>query len=390
MTDEPAFHAAPILIVEDNEVNRVALERALSSRGFTNLLATASAEEALLRMEPFAPELIITDVVMPGMDGFEYCRTIRQQPQYRDLPILVQTVISEPQLRFKAFQDGATDFVSKPIYPDELYARVKVHLLNRLYLKSLTRYKRRIENELESARQMQESILPQPADISDIERACGIEVASYFKPSSELGGDFWGIKRMSSHQTACWLVDFSGHGVAAALNAFRLQAHLKEPSDLTAQPGEYLSHFNEKLLRLLATGQFATMFYGIVDTQADRLFYACACSPNPIVLRPAGKHAEVLSGAGQPLGIVPQAYETQSVPFLPGDTLVLYSDAFTETHDAGDACITEKDIMQMLQADASASAAGLVGVLIDRFNRHSGGLVADDLTLCVIKRRSLA
>lgn len=381
------IYESGILIVDDNEINRIFLEGILKSRGFTRLMAVGSAEEALEKIPMFKPEMVLLDVMMPGgMDGFNCCMEIRRQKQYYDLPILIQTSITEPELRVRAFENGATDFISKPVYPDELYARVVVHLEKRHSLKILQLYKNRVEAELEGARQLQQSILPGMAEIEDIEQRCHLDVASYFQPSSEVGGDFWGIKALFPHQAAFWLVDFSGHGVASALNAFRLQAYLKEYSPLAARPGEYISHLNDKLLSLLLRGQFATMFYGIVDTQSDNLFYACACAPHPIVLRRSTGKAEMIDGSGNPLGIGMHIYPTQAVPFASGDMLLLYSDALTETANAAGEYITVEEIMALLERYPGASASAVKEILLDYFEKHAGAWVRDDLTIAICKR----
>lgn len=383
------IYASPILIVDDNEINRIFLEKALESRGFTKLLAVESAEIALREMDRFKPELVILDIMMPVMDGFECCKRIRRMPRGTDLPILIQTTLTEPEMRVKAFKCGATDFVSKPIYPDELYARVMVHLEKRILVENLKTYKMRIEQELESARQLQYAILPQPQDVAKIEQSCRLNIASHYQPSSEIGGDFWGMKDLFPHQTALWLVDFSGHGVASALNAFRLQAYLKEHSPLAARPGEYLSHLNDKLLHLLLRGQFATMFYGIVDTQGNKLLYACACSPHPIIIRKSTGQAEMLDGSGTPLGIALQLYPTHSVTFSAGDMLLLYSDALIETPNEAGEFITEEEIIKLLIAYKGAAAAEVKEVLLDYFQKHTGGVLTDDLTIAICIRSAL-
>lgn len=383
----PHIYASGILIVDDNEINRIFLERTLKARGFNRILCVSSAEEALEKIHPFQADMVLLDLMMPGgMDGFECCATLRKQQAWHDLPILIQTSITEPQLRVKAFAMGATDFVSKPIYPDELYARVMVHLEKRHSLKTLQLYKNRIEAELENARQLQQAILPDMEEIEDIERSCALDISSHFQPSSEIGGDFWGMKNIFPHQTAFWLVDFSGHGVASALNAFRLQAYLKEHSPLAARPGEYISHLNDKLLHLLLRGQFSTMFYGIIDTQSNQLFYACACAPNPIILRKATGKAEIIDGTGTPLGIGMCFYPTQTVTFAPGDMLLLYSDALIETSGMTGEYISEEDIMRLLEEHHGAHSMGMKEIILDYFQQHAGDALRDDLTITICTR----
>lgn len=386
--DLAQIHAMPILIVDDNQINCILIERALHARGFTKLLSVGSAEEAFANLAVFNPEMVILDVMMPGgMDGFACCAALRAMPQYHQLPVLIQTAITEPQMRVKAFTMGATDFISKPVYPDELCARVMVHLEKRHGLRALQRYKTRMDAELESARQLQQAILPSREDMDELGRRCQLDVAAFFEPSSEIGGDFWGRKTLFPHQTAFWLVDFSGHGVASALNAFRLQAYMKEFAPMAARPGEYLSHLNEKLLHLLLRGQFATMFYGIVDTQSNQLLYACACAPHPIIVRGATGHAEQLDGTGTPLGIGLHTYPTQTVPFASGDTLVLYSDVVTETADAAGETLNEAVLMDHLALHPGASASMRCERLLALLRTHAGDApLADDLTLAIIRR----
>jgi len=384
-TDHASIYRLPILIVDDNDVNRLYIEQVLTARGFYNLKAVDSAEKALACIDAFNPELLILDILMPGMDGFECCNIIRQKLNQLDLPILIQTAIIAPELRVKAFENGATDFVSKPVYSDELYARVMVHLEKRLYLKNLQLYKTRVETELESARQLQCSILPQTKDISDVSKRCQLDIAAHYQPSSEVGGDFWGMKSLFAHQTAFWLIDFSGHGVAAALNSFRLQAYLMEHSPLATRPGDYLVHLNEKLLQLLLHSQFATMFYGIIDSRSNELIYSCACSPNPILLDYAKASTRILDGSGRPLGISLGQYPTASIDFHPGDVLVLYSDALTETPNQDGDFIGEKHIAHILSAYQNHPAETIRDAILDEFTKHADS-PSDDLTLVVCRR----
>ncbi len=379
--------SSPILIVDDSEVNRTFLEKTLRNKGFIKILSVESAEEALQKIAQFHTEMVILDIRMPGMDGFECCSAIRAQNHYQHLPILIQTAVTEPELRVKAFNCGATDFISKPVYPDELCARVKVHLEKRYSLETLQMYKKRVEMELETARQLQHDILPKQEELFAIEQKSSMEIAFHYRPCSEIGGDFWGINQLFPHQPAFWMVDFSGHGIASALNAFRLQAYLKEQTPLASRPGDYLTYLNEKLLYLLMRGQFATMFYGIVDIRANQLFYACACSPHPVILRKTTGRAEMIDGSGIPLGINLHLYQTQTLSFAPGDILLLYSDALLETPNAKGDYLKEEDIIALLEIHRNATAEEIKGVLLEAFAAHAGETLNDDLTFAILMRK---
>lgn len=381
-----ALRASSILVVEDNEISRLFLHKTLQQNGFTRVTVVESAEAALAQLEEIRPELMILDLMLPGMDGFECCRRLRALPRYHDLPVLVQTAITEPELRVKAFDHGATDFVSKPVYADELVARVRVHLEKRHASKILMQYRDRTARELESARLLQQSILPAARELEDIHEYCGLEVASHYQPCSEIGGDFWGIKRLFPHQAALWLVDFSGHGVASALNAFRLDAYLKEHSLTASRPGDYLSLLNEKLLQLLQRGQFACMFYGIVDTQSNRLYYASACTPHPLVVHADSGRVTMLNGVGNPMGIGMHRYATQEAEFHPGDLLFIYSDALIETPDHAGNFLSETDIAALLAEHHGLPVGRIKKALLARFDAHAAEKLTDDLTFTLCAR----
>ena len=380
-----AMHDAPILVADDDVVSRLFIEQALKMRGFTKIILVESGEEALAFLQNSTPGLVILDIFMGGMSGLECCKQIRSKPILQNLPVLMLTSMTDEALRFQSFEAGATDFVSKPIHPQELYARVKVHLQNRMMLKNLELYKGRLDLELQSAHELQSAILPSRAEMEEVQERCRLEIASHMDMSSEIGGDFWGIKSLFPCQTAVWMVDFSGHGVAAAMNAFRLQAYLKEHSPLATRPGDYLSHLNDKLLHLLLRGHFATMFYGIIDTRGNRLHYACACSPHPLILRKDGS-VEKLDGSGMPLGICMQFYPTKSIEFHLGDTLFLYSDALTETSGMDGKYISEDHLMGLLAAHKGEPAEVLKQKILTYFSQHSDANLVDDLTYCLYRR----
>src|SRR5262249_11010024 len=130
----------------------------------------------------------------------------------------------------------------------------------------------------------------------------------------------------------------------------------------------------------------ATMFYGIIDTQSSQLFYACASSPHPIILRKASGKAETLDGSGIPLGVGMNLYITNATRFGAGDTLLLSSDALTETPDAAGKFITEENIMSLLQTHCGAPPEVIKEELLSYFRKHVENALDDDLTIAVCAR----
>lgn len=322
-----------ILVVDDVELNRQLIASFLQQEGYENIYFAVDGLDALEKVKIHHPDIIILDLIMPNMDGYQVCRELKCDEQYKDIPILVQTALSEAEERVKAFDAGATDLLTKPVVPIELQARVRVHLQNRFLLKDLQEYHKRIRQDLEVARNMQEALLPNPKDLQEISAQYGLQIVQQYESSDELGGDFWGMHRLDEHRVVLYITDFAGHGISAALNTFRLHSLIAQAPDMSA-PDKYLKNLNKQLYKLLPIEQYATMFYGVIDTQNDVLTYSAAASTAPILGHIGSGEITTLDSTGFLLGVSPDAtYEVHETPFKKDDILFLYSDAITESLD---------------------------------------------------------
>jgi sigma-B regulation protein RsbU (phosphoserine phosphatase) len=372
-----------VLIVDDQEPNRKLLAALVSSMGVGNIEHARDGVEGLAKVESFKPDLVLLDIMMPNMDGFEMCRLLRKKPEWRDLPVLVNTALSEPRERVECFEAGATDMVVKPINAPEVLARVRIHLENRLMLGALRQYHERVAQELEMASQMQRLLLPDETRLAELSLSLGIDIRSRFETSSELGGDIWHLKEMDGGRLGLILADFSGHGVSAALNAFRLHTLFDQhpPGD---DPAQWLGDLNKALKPLLPIGQFATVLYGILDPAAGLFTYAAGGSPSPILIA-AGTAPQLLDASGLFLGATLHAdYENVSVPFGAGSQLLLYSDALTEELDQKGEMLGEEGLLEL--AGQNAQAAAPLDTLMTAFEARFPPPWNDDLTAIWIRR----
>ncbi len=328
---QPDLSKCRVLIMEDNLSNQAVLVRLLNVVGITHIETATDGIEGLHKVLSYKPDLIILDITMPRMNGHEVLYHLKSTPETRSIPVLVQTASDTREMREKAFSSGATDFITKPVNPLEFFARVKVHLENRTLIRNLENQLGQIETELQSARRMQISMLPGNNHIEEVRNQFHIDIAHYFSPSSALGGDFWQMFPIRGSLLGIYLCDFSGHGVAAALNTFRLHGIIAQIEKRKIfSPAAFLQDLNIQLVDLLSRGQFATFFFGIYDPENGLFSYAGAGSPPPLIR--SGKKVNHLDTAGLPLGISKNAtYSDQSIKFSPGDTLFLYSDALTES-----------------------------------------------------------
>lgn len=380
------LHNALILIVDDIELNRKMLSHNLNARGYTNVLVAEDGSKALQMTRELKPDLVILDLMMPAMDGFSYCQVIRQDKIYNNMPIIVQTALDEMDNKLRAFQLGASDYICKPIDPDELNARTQVHLSRKLLMEDLQTYQKRMMTELEAARAMQTRIMPTDHQIGMCERVYDMKLGFHFETSSALGGDCWGIRPLSDNRLAIFMLDFSGHGMTAAMNVFRMHTIMQEFMHTGGEPGNFLSALNRHLHPLLERDEFATMFYGIIDTDASCLLYSSAAIQPAVLFSRTEQMPLTLNGRGFPLGVVPNAsYETKYTPFTHGDLLLLYSDCLTETKNVDGDYLTDVQIKETvgatLKEQQSNPAKNAVDILIQTFRAHSPHPIGDDLTI---------
>jgi len=378
-----------ILIVDDTEFSLCIIKEIFISSGFKNLILARDGQEAIEKTRLFKPDLVVLDILMPKVDGFQYCTIMRKDKDFSNLPILVQSATNSKEFISSSFSAGATDFINKPINPDELISRSVIHLENRVLLQELSIYKSRVADELEEAREMQKCILPSDVDIDKFKNEYSLDIASFFKPSSELGGDFWGVKELSDNKFSIYNVDFSGHGVKAAINTFRLHALMEEDDHLREQqyPNLYIERISKKLNNIITTGQYATVFYGVVDIENNSLEYVLTGAPSPIIVSSDGE-TRVLPGAGIPVGAIKDAtYSSQKVSFNKGDALFTYSDALIETRNYDNNVYSEDKISENLKQNNSLSADEMLFRLLEDFNKYTafGEKISDDITTVLIR-----
>ena len=128
--------AATILLVDDTPANLALLLDALGGAGY-DLRIAESGESALRQLELNLPDLVLLDVVMPGIDGLETCRRLKADSRRREIPVIFMTVLSDPAEKVRAFDVGAVDYITKPVYPPEVVAHVRTHLGLRALQRSL-------------------------------------------------------------------------------------------------------------------------------------------------------------------------------------------------------------------------------------------------------------
>jgi len=372
-----------ILVVDDTALNRELIATYLEGEGYSNIQTAEHGQDALEKIKHFSPDLFIVDLLMPVMDGYELIRTLRKEEKYRQTPIIVQTALTSNEEKQEAWSSGANDVLSKPIHRLELLSRVKVQLTTVHMFKQLEDYYDTSQRDIKQALDLQRSLLPSRETLERIEERYNITIDYIFEPSRFLSGDLWGLIEIDDNQLAVWICDYSGKGIQAALNTFRIHTLVHQLKNTAETPSEMLSMLNKKFHEMLHAGQFATFLMGVFNKNTKTWRYVSASSPDPIIYFPNEKKFLLGDGSGLPLGVTSYAsYPQRSIELPPDSSVILYSDLLWEPQSLPGICFLEEylpSFVKELQGNDMVSTV--------RAHLHLLGDIKlnDDLTLIEIR-----
>ena len=375
-----------VLVVDDATANLQVVHSMLKD-DFKIRVATSGAKALALVKDKPQPDLILLDVTMPEMDGYEVCTSLKATPESRDIPVIFLTGKTEADDETKGFEVGAVDYIHKPFSPAVVKARVHTHLVLREAREQLARQLLSINNELEMAREIQVSILPH-----ETPKISGLEIAARYLPMTSLAGDFYDFIIVDEKHLGILVADVSGHGLPAALIASMLKAALSAQSAHACDPARVLAGLNQSLCGKFQR-HFATGAYLFVNMEKKSISYAAAGHPPLLLWRTsAGIASEVLEN-GLPLGLLPQAaYSAVEVPVEPGDKAILYTDGIPETTSPSEQEFGADLFKGFLESNHSLRADMFADLLLDELSSWSehprGQGQPDDLTLLVIDFKS--
>jgi phosphoserine phosphatase RsbU/P len=369
-----------VLLVDDTPEN-IQIVNAILKDHYRIRIATNGAKALdLARTDP-KPDLILLDVMMPEIDGFEVCLRLKLDPATREIPVIFLTGLTEVEDETRGFELGGVDYIHKPFSHAVVRARVQTHLTLRGVRDQLSRQLSAMKDELESAHQIQLSILPRQAP-----QIGGLEIAARFLPMAGVAGDFYDFVAVDDKRLGVLVADVSGHGMSASLISSMLKIAFSEQAEFAADPARLLYALNQTLCGKFK-GHFVTAAYAFIDTEARTVRYAGAGHP-PMILRSqsSGNAREVVEN-GLFLGSFPQAaYSAIEMPFEPGDWLLLYTDGIVETNNPQEEEFEVGRLKHFLEKNCTLSASNFVDATLAELSRWAAGKeVEDDLTLLAVR-----
>lgn len=319
-----------ILIVDDTPTNIGVISGALKD-SYRTKIATNGEKALALANAGEKPDLILLDIMMPGMDGYEVCTRLKAAPATAEIPVIFLTGQTGAEDETRGFDVGAVDYIHKPFSPAVVKARVRSHILLREARAQLASQLLALNNELEMARQIQLSILPHT-----LPRLPKLAIAARFSPMTSVAGDFYDFIQIDDTHIGILIADVSGHGLPSALIASMLQVALTGQAHHASEPPKVLAGLNRSLCGKF-TQNFVTAAYIYVDLEKSFIRYAGAGHPPVLRYRDSeGKTAKLLEN-GLVLGMLEEAeYAALEFSLEPGDRHVLYTDGIPEAADASE------------------------------------------------------
>jgi sigma-B regulation protein RsbU (phosphoserine phosphatase) len=322
-------------------------------------------------------------VMMPEMDGYEVCTRLKMDSQTRDIPVIFLTGQTEIEDETRGFEVGAVDYIHKPFSPAVVMARVQTHLVLRGIREQLALQLQTIQKELETARQIQMSILP--AEIPKLE---GLDIAARYIPMTSVAGDFYDFILVDEKHLGVLIADVSGHGMPAALIASMLKIALAAQIPHAADPAQVLSGLNQALCGKFQH-HFVTAAYLFVDMARGMLTYAGAGHPPMLMWGQSSAGVRGVEENGLFLGKFPWAtYSSLELPLGADDWCLLYTDGIPETANHAEIEFGTERFREFLATEQSTSASQFADRLLEELSRWSArgpnDELDDDITIVAI------
>jgi sigma-B regulation protein RsbU (phosphoserine phosphatase) len=376
--------AKRILVVDDEEGIRQQLSFVLEDEGYS-VMAAGSGFGALANLEEQRFDAVITDLVLPDLDGMEVLRKIKEH--YPSTLVVMITGHGSEEKAVEAMKSGADDYFPKPFDPEEMLMKLaKAMEIQRLKEENQL-FHQRLEMELDVARKIQRILLPQQIPSTE-----GLDVGIFSQPAKRVGGDYHDLIELPSGGLGIAIGDVSGKGMPAALLMANVQASLRRYSESAYSPKEIVYRVNNSLCPIcqyIEEHRFITLFYGVLNPENRTLTYSNAGHNYPLVFRGNRNLCEQLESTGLPCGIMEDvSYDEGQIELELDDIALFYTDGITEAMNSDEAVFGEERLKDIASRNLRLNSARLVADVREELVKFVGGAPQyDDVTLMALKVR---
>jgi sigma-B regulation protein RsbU (phosphoserine phosphatase) len=393
VADDPPKATGPrILVVDDNDDNRYTLGLYLDLEGYRNIETAQDGAEAIAQLNASSFDLVLLDVMMPKVDGYQVLTWIRQQAGLRELPVIMISALNEMNSVVRCIELGAVDYLLKPFNPVLLKARLGSTLEKKRLRDEVNAHLARLEEELSAARRLQLAMVPQafPAPSA----AFPIDLCASMEPAREVGGDLYDFFATDDGKLCFLIGDVSDKGMPAALFMARAKSLVRITTELmrlpngeSAKPAQIIGRVNHELCQGNDDMMFVTLFFAMIAPASGRLEYCNAGHNHPYRVNGATLEA-IDGGKGVVLGVRPDAsYTTGELSLATGESIYLFTDGVTEAANPEGDLFSEQRLEAVLRAAAGRSSPEIVKSVAEAVRGFVGAaLPSDDIAMLALRR----
>jgi sigma-B regulation protein RsbU (phosphoserine phosphatase) len=341
-------HVRPkVLVVDDERTNLALLTSTLRNEGH-EVLSASNGADALELAKTHKPDIVLLDILMPGMDGFEVLENLKRMEGMARVPVLFLTGLEDIESKLRGFSKGAVDYITKPFHQEEVRARLRIHLQLAHAQKALIEEQ---GHRLHSLEQAQKCLLRRPEEVPEA------RFSVLFKSREEAGGDLYDVVVSSDGIHGYFVADASGHDVGTSLVAAGARALLRQNATPIYSPEETFRLVNDALVGWIPLGKYLTASYARLNRFTGQLITVSAGHPPPLLMRHDGT-CELLEAPGDVLGAFNGAsFGRVERKLRKGDRLVLYTDGLVEDEAQGQ--IWTGGVYRLLEVAKSLKATSL-------------------------------
>lgn len=315
--------AYTVLVVDDSSVNRSYLHYILDEDGY-RVMEAKSGEDCIDSVRMEKPLLILLDVVMGGIDGFETLRRLKEDPAAASIPVIMLTSLEDQVSKLKAFELGAVDYIVKSSNPAEVKARVRVHVRLNIANSELIKSRAESVSKISAA---QRSLLANPVDVP------GASFAAYYRSLHEAGGDFYDVVSVAEDLHFYLIADVAGHDVGTSYVTPAVKVLLKQFATPAYPVEETISCMNRVLAQTVCQETYLTAFALRINRRSHKAVFLAAGHP-PALYIPAAGPCRFLENPNPLVGMIEGAgYRSESIDVSTGDRFVLFTDGLVEVGD---------------------------------------------------------
>lgn len=415
----PYYTKAHILIVDDDEVNRKVIEGFCVKAGY-ELITAHDGATALKRMETNHVDLVLLDLMLPGMSGYEVCQKIRQSEKFATIPIIIVTACDSASDMVRSFITGANDYITKPFTRSELLIRIE----NQLAIKQMLELEHTMLNDPQNYKGLNKSLYHRSADLKqmtsqmlawermikeDLEiayafqkrlMACptsipGVNFHVLYQPLAELSGDVYDITKLNDSIIRIFLADATGHGIAASLNTVKILSEYSSVKETIQAPQEILTFLNKRFMQLFNDYKIVfTCLIADIDMNENTVSIVSAGHPPACFISDGKVH--FIKPHGPIIGLAANyQYQPAIFPFRQGDILLLYTDGlidyiYSQSKNSQDSYKNEYDkLKEIIEGqNAIVSLENLFTTLMDLDSHKLETLINDDITIIAFHKET--